>query len=498
MYRLRQTRMGIVLGVALVASAAACLAEPPREPLDFVPADALLCWSGRPLFDANEAAPASQPSTLQLLWELAARVAQEPLDRGTRLNLRVAELLGRAVGYPHAVALLDARARPTRTDPNAPRVDGLELALVVQCDGRPEPFLQVIQRAVDEQTSTGDGTLTNVQIGRWTCQELRDRRLPAWAVIAWGRLDGCFVLTLGSDVWQRLAQTAAGERSAISANEWFAGRRAAGPRVTRELEILVAAERLRSRLDPFVGGRASEFFRAWDAGDVNRMYWAFRMVGRSLHCWADYDIGGETYTRTYADPSLTTPRLRAAVPPDAQWAILELPVQRFIPRLVRGVLATQGEKPRLNIARHWAAIQAERRFDAERDILAHLDDRFVAHTYPPHPLRIPVALTILFQIRDEPAAVARALDELCAGWQTVLTAANADDAQAAPFTLHRDEDGVWYMRFGVGDSSWLGLAGPAWTVRDGFIILSWSPLALRQCIDTMNESRAAGPGLRTE
>ena len=39
---------------------------------------------------------------------------------------------------------------------------------------------------------------------------------------------------------------------------------------------------------------------------------------------------------------------------------------------------------------------------------------------------------------------------------------------------------MWYLRFGLDGPDWLGLAGPAWTVTDRFIILSWSPLALRE------------------
>jgi hypothetical protein len=484
---------------------------PPREPLDFVPADSLLCWVGRPFgqeHDAaphDEAAPATQPSTLQLLWELATRIAGPPLERSTQLNVRLTELLGLVVRYPHAVALIDARARPAETDPNAPRVDQLRVCLVVQNDGRLEPFLGIIQKAVDEQTNSGQATLTNTKIGHWVFQELRDQRLPEWAVIAWGQLDGHFVLTIGTGVWPLVAAVVAGEEPALSQEPRFrevrppVGDAATAPR----LEIFVAAAKLRERLDPFVAGRASEFFRAWDAADVEWAYWTLGFRQRALYCRAYLRIEGYTATRVYADPDNRDPRLLAAVPTDTPYALCGLPMQRFLPRLVRGLLSTQGEKSRANIARHWTNIQAERGFDAERDILAHLGDHLVVHNVPPHPLRIPLALTALLEIRDEPATVRRAVDSACVGWQAVLSGTGLDGQGSesttssphsrtarkpgAPFTLERDDEGLWYLRFGLAGSDWLGFAGPAWTVTDRFIILSWSPLALREYLDQVPE-----------
>ena len=519
-----------LLGIVLFTLSQLCHAAswaPSREPLDLVPADSLLCWVGRPLDEGRaapspgDAAAATQPSTLQLLWELATRITSSPLERGTQLDVRLTELLGLIVQYPHAVALIDARARPTESDPNSPRVDQLRVALVVQNDGRLDPFLRIIQRAVDEQTNSGQATLTNTKIGGWVCQELRDRRLPEWAVIAWGQLDRHFVLTIGTDVWPLVAAVAVGQRPAFSQETWFRGVRVAPenagetaqsrpwrPGTAPRLEIFVAATALRERLDPFVSGHATEFFRAWDAADVERAYWAIGFERRALYCRAYLQIEGRTAVRVYADPENRDPRLLAAVPADTPYALCTVPMQRFLPRLVRGLLITQGDKPRANIARRWANIQAERGFEAERDILAHLGDRVIVHNFPPHPLRIPFALTLAFEIRDEPATVRRAIEAASAGWQAVLSGAGGDGQSAAsapsgspqsapqrsadrkpgaPFTIEHDDEGLWYLRFGVSGSDWLGLAGPAWTVTDRFIILSWSPLALREYLDQVPE-----------
>ncbi|HPM23258.1 MAG TPA: hypothetical protein PLP66_05095, partial [Phycisphaerae bacterium] len=101
-----------------VCRAPALAADPPagpREPLDLVPADSMLCWVGRPLPDL---APATdQPSTLQTILEVGARIAGGTIDSGTQLGARAAEMFGQLVRYPHALVLIDASAKPTVTDP---------------------------------------------------------------------------------------------------------------------------------------------------------------------------------------------------------------------------------------------------------------------------------------------------------------------------------------------------------------------------------------------
>jgi hypothetical protein len=125
----------------------------------------------------------------------------------------------------------------------------------------------------------------------------------------------------------------------------------------------------------------------------------------------------------------------------------------------------------------------------------------VLHNDPPHPLQIPLAVTLLFEIKDEPATVRQTLDGLCRAWQKILETGwndkKAESKSAAGqsasrpvkrpgqsgVSLVREDDGLWYIRFGTGGPAWLGLAGPAWTVTDRFIVASWSPMALREYLD---------------
>jgi hypothetical protein len=462
----------LLLAIVTVAPATA------RDPLALVPADALAVWNSRPASDAR--AVATDGSLLEALLALAPRAAGQEVDPQRQLYIRIGQLVGRAASHPHAITLLDAQARPTETDPSAPRVHDLKCAFIVQVGDATE-LLRLIQKAVNEQTHAGLATLESKSAGDFRYQELRDERLPVWCAIGWGTLDGFFVLTVGRDVWPQIARVATGAAPALGADPWIAEERGHLPSVDA-LEIFVAARRLHERLDPFVMGRAGAFFDAWDARRLERTYWQIARVGRAIDCRAKHQVADETVQRVYADAHDTASRWRRLVPPAAQYGVFDLPVERFLPRLGNGLLATQGDTTRQRVLEIWNEIAAARGLDVDTDLLAHLGPHVVVHNHPPHPLRLPIAVTAVIEIRSDPAAVRATVDGLSAGWQARLAQVVADGGRP-PCTIGR-EDGVWFVRFGVGGPSWLGLAGPAWTCTDRYLILSWSPWALQQYLES--------------
>lgn len=471
--KLAQSLRAAGLLVVLLAPAARA-----AEPLDLVPADCLLAWYGRPVPDLPP--PGDQPSTLQTLLELGSRLmgsAAGATDPRTQLWVRSAELFNLVVRYPHAVALLDIGAKPVERDPVVKRLAHLSLAVIVQDGGQAEPFLRVIQKAVNEQTDAAAATLEQKHYKDWSYQVLHDRRLPDWCTIAWGRAGEHFVFTIGKGVWPCIAAVAAGEMPAISQEPWFAAaRRNWGLRAL--IEVFAAVREMRSRLDPLVDGRASAFFEAWDARDLEQAHWAVGLEQRALFCIAHYRVGGDTVRRHYADAGVRDPRWLAVVPPDADYAVFDLPLDRFLRRFFRGLLTTQMGKPRANVERIWADLQARHGFDVERNLLAHLGEHAVLHNFPPHPLRVPLAVTYLLEIRGDAAAVRATLDAMCSAFQREIDQAAEEGRGPPPWNFRQDPDGVWYVRYGV-------VAGPAWKVTPRFIVLSWSPHALREYLEKM-------------
>ena len=240
------------------------------------------------------------------------------------------------------------------------------------------------------------------------------------------------------------------------------------------IEIYVSVAGIRERLDPFVDGRATDFFAAWQVEQIERAHWTIGFVGRAMLCESHMLAGGRTRTRQWADPQAAErdERVRAAIPTEKRYAVYHLPVAELIPRFVAGLVATRSRETRREIHEVWARIQREVGFDAQTDFLDHLGNHIILHNDPPHPLRLPLAFTTLVEIRDEPALVRATLDKMSGAWQNWLREQNDRSPVPNALSVQRDSDGIWYVQLGP-------VALLAWTTTDRHIVGSWSPAALR-------------------
>ncbi len=462
--------------VALIGLAASVVAADRTgdDPMELIPADALLCWQGRPLPDA-QLGPAEQRSTVETFLRTAMQILSANLKPADRLGVRLLSAITVVGRYPFALALLDAQAVPISSQPDANvKVDQLKLVLAIDVDGNSEPFRQIINGILQEQVDAGSATLVAHEVEGFKFQELTDRRLPEWSQVAWGQVDDYFVLTLGRDVWARVASVAAGKEPSIATEEWTVFTRARSPQRPL-MEFVIAARALRERLDPFVHGRATAFFRAWTAEDVDRAHWLIGYEGRALFCISWMRKGETILRRTFADPANHDPKLLGTFPEDTRYAIFNLEVDRFLRRIFAGYYATRPPEAREKAIALWEKIQSEKGFNADRDLLAHLGNTIVFHNHPPHPAKLPIMFTSLIEIRDEPAVVERTLETLCQAWKQGIEDAADETGERSPTTLERDPDGIWYLQFGFGF-----IKGMAWTCTDRFIVTSWSPDALRE------------------
>lgn len=447
----------------------------PDEPLDLIPLDNLLCWKGLPIPDADKGA---DPSSLAVLLDLFGRISNNPLGPKEQLSLRIFETLGVAVRHPFAVSLIDAEAKTLGKDGSGSKVDRLAIAAVVKTGGNSKPFVDIIQKTVRGMTDAGVASLEKKTAGKWAYQVLRDSRLPPWCVIAWGELDDHYVMTLGDGVWPLVASVAAGETPSVGADAWF-------DRIRKQqaeeplIEVMVSAKRIRERLDPFVGGRATAFFRAWKTEHTDRAHWAIGFEGSAVYCVVNSRAGAASKRMVYAHPSFREQRFAKVIPEDAHYAVYRVRVANFLPRLISSYYATRDEGDRKVASDLWAKIQAELGIDAKRDALDNLGNHIVLHNYPQHPLHLPLAFTTLIEIRQEPEKVRKTLDTLCEAWRDGLDKAATESGKVHAMQIHRDND-IWFIQFGP-------VAGLAWTFTDNFIVTSWSPKALRDYIETYGD-----------
>lgn len=461
------------IGIALVVAALCASPVTGGDALDLVPADSLFVWNGLPYPDTAPAG--SQPSALATLFEAGARLAGNPLHPGARLAVRAAELFSLTVRYPFAISIIDAHPRAKEREVSR-AFDKLQIALIVRTGGANDAFRRIVQRALNDLTDSGQASLERSTAEGQAFETLRDRRIEG--VFAWGEIGEYFVLTFGEDAWPLVARAAAG-RDSLGAARWVRDVRAQNPEPAL-IELYVAVREIRARLDPSAEGRATEFFRAWSADDIDQAAWFLGFEKRALFCLAHLRRGETMQRHVFADAKMADETALRLIPPDARYAVYQVPMHTLLPRLFGGFYSTRGARLKQAAIDVLERIEQKHGFNVQRDILERLGQRIILHNQPPHPLRLPLAFTAIIEIESDQTKVRERLDTLCGEWQSFLAAPREDEPRGASATLDREPDGVWSFRWGP-------LVGVAWTFTDTHIVASWSPYALRQVLDDLND-----------
>lgn len=459
-----------ILGSVLWLGTALAAAQPVRidEPLDLIPADTMLAWYGRPIPEAGAAD--AGPSAINTVLSMVDLAGQQ-LDRGARLNLSILKAAAEMVRYRHVLALIDTSARQGGVHPDSRQLADVKFAFVVEAGDDGGRFKRIVQDTLNEQVNQANARLTKESSHGFEYWRLVDARLPDWAVVAWGEIGPHFVVTLGTDVWPRIARIAAGEATAMSRDPWVAETR--GERGRNALiEIFVDSEMIETKLDDSLNGRVTQFFAAWDAGAMERGHWALGIENNTLYCIAHFMLDGESVTRVYADPEIRNPRVLALIPDGARRAVYKVPAATVLRNLVAGLYVWQAEETREAARRRWHAIQREFGFDVQKEVLDNLGDTVILHNAPRHPLRLPIFFTTIVEIERNHAQVQATLNKMCRRWQEAVAKAMEEDGVSDPAVIH-ENGGIWSIQVGPFDVV-------AWTVTDRYLVISWSPMALRQ------------------
>ncbi len=450
--------------------------------LGAIPADAVVVLSGRPLRDlelvtsAPSTGPAAGPETT-IDAVLALLSTSGVLSGQGQGYADIAGCLPLLARHEFAVALLDiSGTAPPSTSPTASqpsfRLEQLQVALVLRTNGHNDAVLTTLNRIISRYTNNTVATLTTQPVGRYEVQRLRDRRAPAWAVCEWLAMDKLFIVTYGAGAMEQVVATLNGDSAALAADPWFraAQVRCDAPRgwVSITLNHRQAQRRLPdvilTRLRAVIGslGNAGDDRELWIVG-LDGREWTLRRVCRrgSRDIFADYT------PRRAGDESL-----RGRIPAEAKhFAILRVPLRRLIENSAAAILAAQRQSRADAMRKWWAATESDSGVDIDTEILPRLGDELVLFDYPPHPLRIPFALTVAVPIRDPDRARA-AVDAAFTAWSKYLQSKKSSPLLA--MSINRADDGLWYLQAGI--------VGPALKVTDRFIVLSWSPQALREAL----------------
>ncbi len=461
-----------------------------------LPESAMVAWFGRPSPAMLDAPPGGVVDRLAG-WLLTLKGAGviPPDARVVADAVATIPLLGRR---PHALALLDLTIR--QLGPASYRLNSLQAVAVVDVGPLGGDFDRRIRDLLASYTSPEHNAIEAVSQNGVSYHRLTDRTQPPWAVVEWGTFGGKLVVGVGQGALQAVADTIGGRRGALAAESWFTRAHQACHGAHSGLECYVHVEGLGARLGEIAPEETRRVIGSLGLAETRRLLWAVGFTGRALRSEACIeDLKGETLYAMLSGPGMIDPQVEAIIPPEADaYAAFRLPLADVARGLRQAWLESQGPARQEKLRRMWSRLEERFDFSAEHQLIGRLGRHLVFHTYPPHPLRLPLLCTIWIQTDGRTEAVARTVDGMMAAWQEALSPPQAGTAAAdtrpsrglSP-QIRRTPDGIWYLQ--------LGVLGPAVGVADGWIVISFSPLAVRDNLSYLRRqapvsaSRPGGP-----
>jgi hypothetical protein len=469
--------LGIVLAASTKTSA--------RPILDLVPADSLIVYAAKPY---KRLLPTSRPDgqpSFSIASIAAALNAAGLIPNEGQVFADIAGGMPLFGQFEHAIVLLDVSSRvverqdATTTGPADPglslRLKRLQTVVIFRTGEQSAAVLQQIDRVIGRYTNQAVAQLSTQKEGDFSFQRLIDERLPGWAIWEWGRLGEFYILSFGEGAFMKVARTHAGAIPRLADDSWFRGALAKTHGDKSLVQGFFAITRLREALGDAAQGRVAHVADALQVSDISHDLWTIGQEGRALTWYRCYQKSGEDVVRIYSEPASYPPHHRRIVPDAAKHiAIINVPTRWLVDNLPRAWMASQSEGNLRKWKRAWRTLEQETGIDIGGSLVEHLGQTIVLFDYPPHPLDIPFALTIAIEIKNE-RAVRMAVDAILSAWSQYLDdRAQRHQTVLVRVKVKREDDGVWFLQAGI--------LGPALKVTDRYVVISWSPQALRDAL----------------
>jgi hypothetical protein len=431
------------------------------------PADAMVVYFGRPVDGTGDAGAVAQSNWTTMLGAVGA------LAGGGAAFADVLATLPLLAEMPHAIVLADLDVEPFgEGESGSIQVSGVQAAAILRTGRHRDAVLAHVNRLVQRYTNSDVGKLEKRRAGEDEYVRLEDDRLPSWAVFEWGGLDEYYVVAVGRGTFERIASCRRGKSAALADADWFkkAHQAAGGPKAL--VELVVDFAQLHGGLTRVAESRVDQVFQALGIAGLSQELWTIGESGRALTCHRARRRGDRIELMAYSDPRQARRGVVDRVPPGAtRYAILYGATSWLFDRVPLAWSRAVWFKHRGKVEVFWNDMQKELKIDVQRDLLERLGDDVVICNYPPHPAGVPIALTIAVEVNDADA-VRRTSDALLGALKAHLESRRDGDASDLfKASLQHSPDGVWYIQ--------MGILGPAACVTDGWIVISWSPRAVR-------------------
>jgi len=386
------------------------------------------------------------------------------MDSCTRQWLDAFGAISLVLDYPHAAALVDisALARPD----GGHQLGKVGAVLVAHTRGDGVRFTRRIQHLLDTYTNSEHSTLTTSRVGDVEWVRLRDRRMPDWFVLCWGQVGDYYVVTVGDRAFDLMLALLNDDGPRLAANSWYTSARRRVEYDHTSFILYADFAELHRRVDADLGRKIRDVQKAFRLDDVSRGLWVARREQRALEMRGclyrgAHDVEQVLAARSFAD------RLRDPVIPEqaTRFAVFEGRPSRICRGIADAYLAARSSEAAGESRAFWRGLEEKSGVSIENDILSRLGDAIVLHDHPRPVIDIPVAQTIVVSIDREPDLLRRHIDEILTYLRDVLIPPGL-------FQLRRAEDGVWYMMY--------GLNGPAMAVLDRWLVVAFTPTAVRE------------------
>ena len=378
--------------------------------------------------------------------------------------------------HPHAVALFDFTATP-RAD-GGHQLAGLRAAVVMAPAGGRADLQRRIQHLLNTYTNRDESQLVPRQIGSESVFELRDKRLPEWATLTWGPVGDLYVIAFGENTYSRMIESVKDASGSLAAGTWFTPAFLQAGGTHASFVSYVHFDALRRGADPLLAGKIARVQEALRLGGVERGLWTFRYAGRALEAHGFLRRNGRDERPVIAGRRIFNQINGSVIPDEARrYAVIDGNPGSLFRGIREAYLAARSPAAGHKVRAFWGRVEAESGVSFERDLFSPLGHAVVIHDYPPHPLRIPLARTVVFRIDGDAGTLRARVDRL-------FDFISREYLNTGWLRLGHAPDGIWYLQF--------GLLGPGVAVTDQWVVVSFSPEAVRQNV-AMLSPQAAPP-----
>jgi len=212
---------------------------------------------------------------------------------------------------------------------------------------------------------------------------------------------------------------------------------------------------------------------------VERGLWVIGKRNRDVEVKGVLRRQGDDETVRIAGEEALEPETRLVIPDGASgYAVVDAEPLTILRGACTAYLASRSPHSREGIRAYWRNLEAAAGVSIERDIVAYLGGPIIIHDSPRHALGLPFAWTVVAPIVGDATALRRHIDRM-------VEVVGNELAHGSLVRLECNSEGIWYAHW--------GLVGPALAVTDRWLVLSFSPSAVKENVRHLRFARAAQP-----